>query len=97
MLQDFDNCVMDFGAGHSVYEDEALFARVEAALEPYPNVILLLPSPDLDESVAILNARFRRLLESEGVPIDERLFGVNERFVRHPSNHQQHRYRYHWS
>jgi ribosomal-protein-serine acetyltransferase len=35
---------IDFGAGHSVYEDEELFARVQQALAPYPWVILLLPS-----------------------------------------------------
>lgn len=49
--------VIDFGAGHSVYEDEALFARAEAALAPLRNVVLLLPSPDEDESVAILRER----------------------------------------
>src|SRR5690606_29738165 len=34
-------CVIDFGAGHSVYEDPALFARVQAALKPFPYVILV--------------------------------------------------------
>jgi hypothetical protein len=46
----------DFGAGHSVYEDEATFVRAEAALSPLRNVVLL-PSPDEDESVAILRER----------------------------------------
>jgi shikimate kinase len=32
------NCVIDFGAGHSVYEDQALFQRVEHALKPFPHV-----------------------------------------------------------
>ena len=57
--------VIDFGAGHSVYEDETLLARVQKALAPYPNVILLLPSPDLDESVAIVNARFSEMVKKE--------------------------------
>ena len=87
-LEDHPGCVIDFGAGHSVYEDAALFAKVERALAPYPNVILLLPSPDLDESVAILNGRFRRLLETEVGHVDEALLAVNEHFVRHPSNHR---------
>lgn len=51
--------ILDFGAGHSVFEDNALFARVRRALEPYRYVILLLPSPDLDESVRILEERSR--------------------------------------
>ncbi len=49
--------VIDFGAGHSVYEEAELFARVQRALTPFPNVVLLLPSPDPDESVRILQKR----------------------------------------
>lgn len=56
-LHDHQACVMDFGAGHSVQERDADFARIQALLAPYPNVILLLPSPDLDESVALLEER----------------------------------------
>ena len=88
VLADYSDCVIDFGAGHSVYEDAALFARVQRALAPYPNVILLLPSPDLDESVEILNARFADLLMKEVGEVDERLFNVNAHFIKHPSNHQ---------
>ena len=54
ILSDHGDCIIDFGAGHSVYEDANLFSRVEHALAPYPNVILLLPSPDLDVWVGIL-------------------------------------------
>ena len=56
-LAEHRGCVFDFGAGHSVYEDDALFARAARALAPYDNVVLLLPSPDPDESVAILRRR----------------------------------------
>lgn len=86
VLAEHSNCVIAFGAGHSVYEDESLFTRVQDALAPYPHVILLLPSPDLDESVRILNARFEQLLHSEGIEVDPQLLVVNEQFVRHASN-----------
>ncbi|MEH2063239.1 MAG: hypothetical protein V7K50_13415 [Nostoc sp.] len=49
--------MIDFGAGHSVYEDDALFKRVQKVLEPYINVVLILPSPNLEESIQILNER----------------------------------------
>lgn len=88
VLADYNTGVIDFGAGHSVYEDEQLFARVEQALAPYPHVILILPLADLDESVAILNARFKELLLREVGMVDEGFFGVNEHFVKHPSNHR---------
>ena len=78
VLADHRNCVIDFGAGHSVYEDPRLFERARRALAPYRNVILLLPSPDPDESVRVLRERSR---EPAGPTID-----FCDHFVRHPSN-----------
>jgi shikimate kinase len=71
--------VIDFGGGHSVYEDDALFDRVSRALAPYPHVILVLPSPDQDESIAMLRER-RGPIVSKG-------FDFDEHFVRHHSNY----------
>ncbi|MFN8417741.1 MAG: shikimate kinase [Anaerolineae bacterium] len=85
VLPDHPNSVIDFGAGHSFYDDEALFDRVQNALAPYPNVIMLLPSPDLDESARILNDRFRTLLQREVGLVDEGLLDLNATFVKHPS------------
>ena len=79
ILAEHQNCVIDLGAGHSVYEDDALFARVQRALVPYPNIILLLPSPDPDESVAILNEREEFLREIKP--------NINEHFITHHSNY----------
>jgi hypothetical protein len=73
-------CVIDFGAGHSVYEDDALFERAAAALAPYRNVVLLLPCPDLDEAVRLLHARYG------GEPAEGE-FDIAEHFVKHRSNH----------
>jgi len=88
VLVDHADSVIDFGAGYTVQEDAALFARVVQALAPYPNVILLLPSPDLDESVEEVNARFTALLLREVGTVDPRLLEVNKNFVKHPANHQ---------
>lgn len=85
-LEEHQGCVLDFGAGHSVFEDEALLEKVETALAPFKNVFLILPSPDPVESVEVLNRRFRQLLEREVGHVDERLLRLNEHFVRHPSN-----------
>lgn len=78
-LADFPDSIIDFGAGHSVQDDEALFARVKAALAPVPHVILLLPSPDVEEAVRIL---------SERVPPDGRdeVAELNRGFLTNPSN-----------
>ena len=80
LLADHQNCIIDFGAGHSVYEDNGLFTRVQKALAPYKNIFLLLPSPDPDESIAILSVRDEFLRETKP--------DINEHFVRHRSNYE---------
>jgi shikimate kinase len=79
LLSEHSGCVIDFGAGHSVYEDDALFARVQRVMAPYENVVLLLPSPDLDESARLLRERSGG---DAGEGPD-----LNEHFVKHHSNH----------
>lgn len=86
VLETYRNCVIDFGAVHSVYEDDALFQRVQQALLPFKFVIQILPSPDLDRSVEIVNQRFSEMLINEVGKIDPDLLALNEYFVRHPSN-----------
>ena len=79
VLSEYSNCVIDFGAGHSVYEDDQLFKRVQQVLKPYINVVLILPSPDLEESIQILNERNGGII-SNG-------FDLNEHFLKHHSNY----------
>lgn len=49
--------VVDFGAPDTVYSDDALLERVRKAFAPYRNIVLLLPSPDLDASTRIVKER----------------------------------------
>jgi len=79
LLEDFRDCVFDLGGGNSVYEDDSLFEQVRELLAPYSHVILLLPSPDLDESLQILNSRNTYDSDSQRE--------VNEHFLRHHSNY----------
>lgn len=88
VLADHSNCVIDFGAGYTVQEDENLFGRVEKALAPFEHVILLLPSPDVNESVRILNQRMETLLREYKQPEENipEVLAANEHFVAHPAN-----------
>ena len=52
-------CVIDFGGSHTLYNNPERFARVQKALAPYPNVVLLLPSSDPDKSLRVLKERRR--------------------------------------
>lgn len=76
-LAEFTDCIFDFGGGHAVYEDEVLFAQVRELFAPFTHVVLLMPSPDPDESIRLLNARAQ--YDSQ----DQR--EVNEHFIRHHS------------
>lgn len=57
VVKDYPDSVIDFGAGHSHYEDSHLFDAVKKALSDYAHVVLLLPSADLDHSVSVLRER----------------------------------------
>ena len=78
LLSEYNRCVIDFGAGHSVYEDDDHFTRIQRVLAPYTNVVLLLPSPDPEESVQILNDRNESLRDMQP--------NINEHFINHHSN-----------
>lgn len=78
ILADYPAGVISFGGGHSVYEDDAFLTRAKQALAPFANVVLILPSPDAEESLSILRERMA------DAPDD--LLDLNAHFVRHPSN-----------
>lgn len=74
VLEDHKDHIIDFGAGHSVYEEKALFEKVENALLDEPFVFLLIPSLDREESSHILCQRSG--------------FDYNKHFVMHDSNYK---------
>ena len=49
--------IIDFGAGHSIYEDTMLFLEIKSLITKFSNVVLLMPSEDKEESVVISNER----------------------------------------
>ena len=55
-----------------------------AGLTPDPNIVLVLPSPDLDESVAILR---ERSVQDDGWDGVANELDFHEHFVKHHSNH----------
>ena len=64
----------DFGAG--IYESQESFIRVKQALASYPNVFLVLPSRDLNESLQILRER-------DTQPPADLNFDFNRHFLKH--------------
>jgi shikimate kinase len=79
LLSEHSNCVIDFGAGHSVYEDDEMFARIQQVLAPYNNIVLMLPSSDLEDSLQILKERRGTFANND--------FDLNKHFLEHYSNY----------
>jgi adenylate kinase family enzyme len=50
-------CVLELGAPQSVYDNPETLARVRHALQPYPNVVLLVPGPDVEAAARVLEER----------------------------------------
>lgn len=79
-LDEYKDGVLDFGGGHTVFDSEESNDRIKRALAPYPNVFLILPSPNLNESYRILSERLAR----EPVELN---FDFIAYFLRHPANY----------
>ena len=60
ILGEYSDCVFDFGAGHSHYEEPELMSKIHSILKPYLNVILLLPCSDHKRSIEVLRERSLR-------------------------------------
>ena len=76
-LETYDNCVIDFGAGHSVYDDPEQFEKIKNILGNYAFVFLLLPCEDPEEALAVMNSR-------TDFPLH---LATNEFLLNHPSNY----------
>lgn len=66
--------ILDFGAGHSVYEKPEQLDEIVKLAKPYNNIIYVLPCEDVEESVKITEARRGHKL------------GFNKHFMEHESN-----------
>ncbi|MFD2701212.1 hypothetical protein ACFSVM_12115 [Paenibacillus shunpengii] len=74
VLEEYRDHIIDFGAGHSVYEDPESFGKVEKAMLSEPFVFLLIPSQNREKSALIL-------CERSGLDF-------NRHFVDHESNYK---------
>ncbi|MBM75019.1 MAG: shikimate kinase [Proteobacteria bacterium] len=82
VLQDFNEAIVDFGAGHSYYPDEAALELVKSALSDLPNVFLLIPSENKEEALEICEARIKAAWPN----VQETVLEYNKNFIEHKSN-----------
>lgn len=75
--------IIDFGGGHSVYENPIMFYEMKKLIKKFKNTFLMLPSKDLNESLRILNER----LSSRKSNIDN-ASSVNKYFLESKCNYE---------
>ncbi len=87
VLQDYPTeHVISLGAGHSVFDDPEQFERAQQVLAPFPHIILLLPTPDIEESAHILRDRLAAKEPDLHEGFLEVITRINREFMQHPSN-----------
>lgn len=74
-------CIIDFGAGHSIYEDQELRTKMQEMCSQFRNIILLLPSKDNNVSRKIL-------LERRNVKAGSHKDQDNWHFLTSPNNYE---------
>ena len=77
VLSEYPEAVIDFGAGIGSFENQEHMEHIHALFGPIPNIFLLLPSPDIEESLMILRQR------DVSPPVDLK-FDINAHFLHHP-------------
>ena len=50
-------CIIDFGAGHSVYENPIMFYEISKLISKFANIVYMIPSENKEESIDFLNSR----------------------------------------
>lgn len=82
-VQDYSHqeCILDFGYLHSLYKSEEAANKIKNLLQPFKNVILLLPSPEIKESEEIL---LQMNGQQMGVEQLEIINKENQKFLRNP-------------
>lgn len=76
--------VIDFGAGHSIYENPIMFYEMKKLITKFKNVILILPSEDLNESLRIINER----ISTRDVNDLNQRMANNKHFIESPCNYE---------
>ncbi|KAF5533727.1 shikimate kinase, partial [Fusarium phyllophilum] len=70
----FHGKILDFGAGHSIFENKEELDHVAELIAPYKGVFLILPCEEVDEALRIMEERRGHELS------------YNRHFLSHPSN-----------
>ena len=55
--------IIDFGAGHSIYENNIMFYEMKKLISKFSNVVYIIPSKDKEASLKILNQRLKERVD----------------------------------
>lgn len=75
--------IVEFGGGQSVYEDPKMFAEMKKLVSQFSHVVQLLPSPDKNESLRIIDERVMQRPNASQKDLD-----LNRHFLTSPCNEE---------
>lgn len=78
--------IIDFGAGHSVYENPIVFYEMKKLISRFRNVELVLPDKDMDKSLGFLSDRLKGRYDNGIIPGD--VVSTNKHFLESPCNYE---------
>lgn len=76
--------IIDFGAGHSIYENPLMFLEFKKLISRFSNVVLLMPCENKEESLRIINERISEKRDNT----DIHKLNDNKHFVYSPYNYE---------
>lgn len=84
ILHKFTDCIFDFGAPHSIYDDFFMFSEIKDIFSNFNNIFFLLPSENREESLEFLK---NRRAKNWGEPKIEHI-EMLKYFMNHRSNYE---------
>ena len=78
--------IIDFGAGHSVYENPIVFYEMKKLISRFKNVELILPDENMDKSLAFLSDRLKTRYDNGIIPND--VVSTNKHFLGSSCNYE---------
>lgn len=75
--------IIDFGAGHSIYENPLLFYEMQQLLKRFQNIDLIMPSTNKEEALKIANTRLQSRPNIKSFTLLD-----NRHFIESPCNYK---------
>lgn len=86
VFSEYQNCIFDFGAGFSVFDDEIMASKIKALFKQFTNVFMLLPYEDSNKSLTVMTQRFLARENGDSKLLTDESISFMKYLLQHPLN-----------